>query len=115
MFGDSRCAPAGIGTHLLCDLLILFSLSKAERRQPVPHRAQLGAGQEHQERQNPVWALLPWTVGGSPELHEEQPESQILVRDSFKMSFKQTKELCLKSLGKVEPGSVWVIKIIKTF
>lgn len=64
----------------VCSTDLVLSLSQAERRQPVPRRAQLGAGPEHQERQDPVWALLPWPVGGSPDLHEEQPESQVLVR-----------------------------------
>lgn len=59
---------------VLCNLFILFFLYKAERRQPVPRRARLGAGQKHQEGQDPVWALLPRTVGGSLELYEKQPE-----------------------------------------
>lgn len=53
-------------------LLILFSFCKAERRQPIPRGARLRAGAEHQEREDPVWALLPRSVGGSLELHEEQ-------------------------------------------
>lgn len=62
-------------TDVICmNDLFLFLLYKAERRQPVPHRDRLGAGPKHQERQDPVWTLLPRTVGGSLELHEEQPE-----------------------------------------